>query len=226
MQTSNTIQMLQINSLFAHPDNPNVMNKTNLNKLKRHIEKTGNYEPIIVRKHPKFADKFQIINGHHRVSVLRMLGYEKAAALIWQVDDGQALLLLQTLNRLSGKDESRKKTELIKKLAEKFDTKTLALLLPDSKKTIENLVSSKKPPLDNKTVTNAYLNSIVLFVDDLQYDIIINAINAACENINISSKARRQAAAMKKISLKYLEKNTCNAIAVTEICQQYLKDPE
>ena len=76
IKTENTIKTIVLSKLIAHPDNPNVMSDSTFRKLVRNIERTGLYEPIVVRPHPDekdhsaTADKFQIINGHHRVKAL------------------------------------------------------------------------------------------------------------------------------------------------------------
>jgi ParB family chromosome partitioning protein len=188
----------------GHPKNPNVMSKSALVKLKRHLDETGNYEPVVVRKHPSEADKFEIINGHHRIEALRQLGCEKVACLVWDVDDAQTLVLLESLNRLNGKDDPAKKAELLKELTQKYDTKTLALLLPDSRKTIERLANITKPAIDAKTLAKTYLNSIVLFVDDEQLKIINDAMKIASAEINSQNKARRDADAAYKICKQYV----------------------
>jgi ParB family chromosome partitioning protein len=140
------LSIIAINKLIAHPDNPNVMSGEKFRKLVRNIERTGLYEPIIVRPHPQNQDKFQIINGHHRVKALEKLGKKEANCLVWNVDDRQTAILLTTLNRLSGADDPAKKIELLRKLKERFDTAELAKLLPDTAKQIEQLTNLKLNP--------------------------------------------------------------------------------
>jgi hypothetical protein len=106
------LKTIAINKLAAHPANPNVMSEVKFNKLVRNIERTGLYEPIVVRAHPKKKDYFQIINGHHRVKALEKLDRKVADCVVWDVDDEQAEVLLATLNRLTGSDEPARKIEL------------------------------------------------------------------------------------------------------------------
>ncbi len=204
--------MIDINLLFAHPENPNVMSKKNLQKLTRHIEESGNYEPVIIRKHPQMAGKFQIINGHHRVAALRSLRFTQVACVQWDVDDKQTLVLVQSLNRLCGKDDPDKKMAVIQKLSQNYDSKTLSKILPDTRQTIERLINSTAANFDQKKIAKAYLNSLVFFVDDKQFETVTSALEAACENINITGKAAVQT------------NNTFNAIALTQICDQFLND--
>ncbi|NIM06759.1 MAG: ParB N-terminal domain-containing protein, partial [Armatimonadetes bacterium] len=62
---------IDISRILPHPENSNWMDVETLSKLRRHIEGTGRYEPLIVRQHPAEKDKFQVINGHHRLQVLK-----------------------------------------------------------------------------------------------------------------------------------------------------------
>ena len=90
---------VEISRLLPHPENSNRMDVETLSKLRRHIESTGRYEPLVVRPHPTEDGRFQVINGHHRLQVLKALGHTKARCVIWEVDDDQARLYLATLNR-------------------------------------------------------------------------------------------------------------------------------
>ena len=58
--------LISLNALDAHPDNANHMPAATLAKLITHIRDSGEYPPLIVRPHPKNADRFQILDGHHR----------------------------------------------------------------------------------------------------------------------------------------------------------------
>jgi ParB-like chromosome segregation protein Spo0J len=101
----NKIHRISLEKLHAHPDNPNSMSKETFAKLVRNIERTGRYEPIVIRQKDT---SWQIINGHHRVKALRQLGYKTADCLVWDVDDHETEILLATLNRLGGSDTLEK----------------------------------------------------------------------------------------------------------------------
>jgi len=137
----NVIQSIAIDKLVAHPGNPNRMSKANFAKLVRNIERSGRYEPLIVRPAPDKPGCFQIINGHHRCQALAKLGYKTADSIVWDIDDEQADILLATLNRLGGSDELAKKLKLLKRLNKKLAAAELAKLLPQTKKQIERLTA-------------------------------------------------------------------------------------
>ena len=85
------IQKINVRLLAEHPDNANFMNSGTLAKLRKHIEDSGRYEPLVVRPHPDRKDAFQILNGHNRLRVLRALGYAAVKCIIWDVDDALKL---------------------------------------------------------------------------------------------------------------------------------------
>lgn len=139
---------LSLDLLDAHPDNANRMSTEMRTKLVAHIRSTGEYPPIIVRHHPDRPDRFQILDGHHRVDVLRELGHVEAHCEIWNADDNRAALLLLTLNRLHGEDDPMKRGELLTRLNARMGMEELTRLLPDTAKQIRALMELTQPPLD------------------------------------------------------------------------------
>lgn len=139
--------LLALASLDAHPANANRMAAGLFAKLKLHLERSGEYPPLIVRRHPARSDRFEILDGHHRARALRELGYEEARCEIWEVDDdSRAALLLLTLNRLHGEDDPYKRGLLMDVLAHSMDEESLANLLPDSAEQIRALIDLTRPP--------------------------------------------------------------------------------
>jgi len=139
---------VEITRLLPHPENSNRMDAETLSKLRRHIESTGRYEPLIVRPHPTEDDRFQVINGHHRLQVLKALGQTNARCVIWDIDDDQTRLYLATLNRLSGEDIPERRALLIGSLLESFGVDDLAGLLPESPDQIAELQRLARVELD------------------------------------------------------------------------------
>ena len=52
-----TIISLPLRKLMPHSGNPNRMSNATFKKLLKHIERTGQYEPITVRHHPPFFSR-------------------------------------------------------------------------------------------------------------------------------------------------------------------------
>jgi len=133
------LQEIPIEGLVGHPDNSNHMSTEMLKKLRRHIERTGRYEPLTVRPHPSAEDKYEVLNGHNRLRVLRAIGRDSVRCVVWDVDDSQARLYLATLNRLAGSDIPERRAALLENLLGTFDVAELSGLLPDNQRQIEEL---------------------------------------------------------------------------------------
>jgi len=205
MEAVRQIQAIGIDRLVANPASPNRMPRAVFAKLKSHIDRTGNYEPIVVRGHDGRAGCFEIINGAHRVEALGQLGYTSADCVEWEVDDDEMLVLSGTLNRLRGRDDLGAKSALIKRLCERFDVKQLVARLPESRKTIERLRDVEKQPPATAAKAKAFLNPVVFFLTDEQKQILNDAMGGGAEKDKapISAPARAQ--------------------AITAICAEYAK---
>jgi ParB-like chromosome segregation protein Spo0J len=130
-------RMIPLDDLLPHPLNSNVMPEDLQAKLKAHIKKSGRYPHLIVR--PKEAGRFQVLDGHHRVAILRELGHTEARCDVWNVDDREAKLLLATLNRLQGQDLPIRRAHLLHELLGEMSLDDLAGLLPETDKQLEEL---------------------------------------------------------------------------------------
>jgi len=132
-------RMIGLGDLLPHPLNSNVMEPDLQAKLRAHIKRTGRYPFLVVRPHPDEPGKYQVLDGHHRVAVLRDLGHIEARCDVWEVDDREAKLLLATLNRLQGQDQPRKRAELVHELLAEMNVADLGGLLPETDKQLEEL---------------------------------------------------------------------------------------
>jgi len=137
-----------LDDLVPHPLNSNVMSEELGAKLRAHIKRTGRYPFLVVRPHPQEPGKFQILDGHHRVGILRELGHSEARCDVWEVDDREAKLLLATLNRLQGQDQPIRRAQLLHELLGEMSVDDLAGLLPETDKQIEELHALLEFPAD------------------------------------------------------------------------------
>jgi ParB-like chromosome segregation protein Spo0J len=214
---SNKITSIALDKLVRHPDNPNVMSKSNFAKLVRNIERTGMYEPLIVRpidsrftKHDSLKKVrrtfFQIINGHHRYKALSQLGCQRCDCIIWDIDDEQADIFLATLNRLCGNDMLDKKLKLLKRMSEKFKAGELAKLLPQTSKQIERLTNLKPPEMSAAAQTRGFAEPLVFFLNETQKTTVENAMLLAQKADNKKPKAQRNSEALTKIAESFIDR--------------------
>ena len=141
-------KQISLGDLVPHPLNSNVMPPEYREKLLTHIRRTGRYPFLVVRPHPSEAGKYQVLDGHHRIGVLRELGYADARCDVWDVDDREAKLLLATLNRLEGQDQPLRRAQLLHELLGEWNAVDLSGLLPETEAEILDLHSLLEFPAD------------------------------------------------------------------------------
>jgi ParB-like chromosome segregation protein Spo0J len=231
---NNELHTIPLDRLVSHPDNPNRMSKANFDKLVRNIERSGRYEPLVVRPCPdarrtridgrlsaspcpesQCASVFQIINGHHRWQALKQLGHKSADVVIWDIDDHQTDILLATLNRLGGSDSIEKKLALLKRLNEQFAARELAKLLPVTAKQIERLTTLKLPSAPATVAPDNFAEPMVFFVAREQKKIIDQALSLASsrcltaeKSLAGATKAEKKAAALAVLAQSFLADST------------------
>jgi uncharacterized ParB-like nuclease family protein len=198
------IVSISLKKLIAHPMNPNHMSNPTFGKLVANIERTGNYEPIIVRVHPSKKGSYQIINGHHRVKAIEKLNRKKADCIIWDVDTEQAAILLMTLNRLSGRDAVDKKIALLKRLNETIEAKQLGKVLPQTAGQIEKLMNLKLPDRPAGP-TNEFALAVVFFLSGPQKQTVETALETAVEKNVRLTKPQRNALGLVTIAEHFIK---------------------
>ncbi|NIA07874.1 MAG: ParB N-terminal domain-containing protein [Actinobacteria bacterium] len=154
---SDGFEMVSADELISHPDNANVMSAEFLEKLKGHIARSGRYPALIVRSlgnsqlHPDQQGKLQVLDGHHRLNVLKELSYRKVRVDNWgDLSDAQAKLLVATLNRLQGQDDPDKRAQLLGGLQQDLELSSSQLteLLPESQAELDKLLELNAPPAE------------------------------------------------------------------------------
>jgi ParB-like chromosome segregation protein Spo0J len=218
---ANRVTSIPIDRLVAHPGSPNRMSKRNFARLVRNIERTGLYEPLVVRPCPTKSCHscessspeaqgqakhgcFEIINGHHRLRALKQLGFEAVDAVIWDVDDAETDILLSTLNRLGGSDVLEKKLALLDRINCNMHAREMAKLLPFTRSQIEKLRNVKIPPAPTEIDVKNFAVPMVFFLSAEQRQIITEALASAPAG-NEKTKAARNAGALTEIAKYFIE---------------------
>jgi len=207
-------RMIPLDDLLPHPLNSNVMPPDLQAKLRAHIKRTGRYPFLVVRPHPEESGRFQVLDGHHRVAILRDLGHTEARCDVWEVNDREARLLLATLNRLQGQDQPRKRAELIHELLGEMSLDDLAGLLPESDKQIEELHALLEFPAEEIALlleeqaeeAEKVLPRVLTFVvTPEQEDLIEQAVELASDG---TPGRDRKARGLTNLAQRFLEERT------------------
>ena len=192
-----------VERLIAHPLNSNRMPPKLLAKLESNIRDSGRYPSLVVRTlkaSPQAADwdesTLQVIDGHHRLAVLKKLGHKLIRVDCWgNLTDSETELLLATLNRLEGSDDAERRAELLEHLRRDggFSPERLAELLPEDGDAIEALELLRNPPPLPKSL-GAMLVPVTLFMTEAQRKIVRRAIGQAKKNEPLSAEGTALAA--------------------------------
>lgn len=124
-------QKLPLEILVPNPRNANRISRMFAKKLRHNIEQIGMYETLTVRSHPRMKGKFDVLNGHARLEVLRKLNAPDAKCDLWEVTESQARLFLAILNRLRGSDVAELRMNLLFDLLREHSKEELATHIPD-----------------------------------------------------------------------------------------------
>ena len=141
-------RQIPLDDLLPHPLNSIVMSAEYREKLLTHIRRTSRYPFLVVRPHELEPGKYQVLDGHHRISILRELGHTEARCDVWDVDDREAKLLLATLNRLEGQDQPLRRAQLLHELLAEMSAVDLGGLLPETEAEIRDLHSLLEFPAE------------------------------------------------------------------------------
>jgi len=205
---SQMVVSLPVCRLSVHPANPNRISNAKFNKLVAHIERTGQYEPLVVRVHPKRKNAWQVLNGHHRLRALSRLGRTRADCVVFCADDSQALVYLATLNKLRGRDNVHKKCRLIERLCKCFRSRDLAKWLPESKTAIEKLDGlSRQQPVYKACPDKPFLLPLTFFVTEPQHRLISEAFEKAVKDNETGTRTEKRLLGLCRIAKDYLGKD-------------------
>jgi hypothetical protein len=207
---STKICRVSLKKLLPHPDNPNRMSLGNLAKLMRNIERTGRYEPLVVRPHPRKPGLFQIINGHHRREALEKLGHRTADVVVWPVNDEETTVLLGTLNRLNGRDSLEKKLTLLRKLRVRMPIHDMSRLLPQTHGQLVRLLARGPLVRQKPQTADTVAVPLVFFVDEMQRSAIESALSRATDSAGAKGRAGRRAGALVRIAECFLSGARCH----------------
>lgn len=220
-KNKNCLFSIAIKDLIPHPDHPNRMSKRKFAKLVYNIERTGRYEPLVVRPCPATNchscqnrnpgtlrkashDCYQIINGYHRWKALNQLGYETVDTVVWDIDDNDTDIMLATLNRLVGSDVLDKKLGLMDRLNRHKPSSELAKILPYTAKQIHRLAHMRSGQVPRTKPTKpTFANPVVFFLSDAQQEIVEKALSNVRESQGEKTRAAKKAVALTHIAQQF-----------------------
>jgi ParB family chromosome partitioning protein len=170
---------IMLDKLKPAPWNPNSMTPDMLVRLKASLERYGVVENMVVRA--LASGVYEVLSGNQRLRVLHQLNYDHAPCLVVELDDLQARLLAQGLNRIQGEDDLGLKAELIREVLESVDMEDVLALLPETEEGLEELASLGQETLEEhleswQKAQRAKLKHFAVQLTEEQLDVVEEAL--------------------------------------------------
>ena len=117
--------------------NPNQMEDAMRITMKRSISRFGMVQNLVVR--PRGNGTFEVISGNWRLRVLRELGWTHIPCVVVELNNGQARLLAQALNRIQGEDDLGLKAEVVREMLKSLPEREILAVLPETAESLKAL---------------------------------------------------------------------------------------
>lgn len=109
-----------------------------LHRLAASLDHFSTVLPLVVR--PKDG-AYEVVGGNQRLRLYQAQRVAAAPCVMLELDDTQACLLAQVLNRVHGEDAPERKIALLRQLLEALPSEEVARFLPDSEQVLRGFAS-------------------------------------------------------------------------------------
>lgn len=133
------IQEIPIELLHEAPWNSNEMDAFTASRLKASLNRYGQVQNLVVR--PREYGGFEVLAGNQRLPLLREQGADRAMCVVVEIDEANAKLLAQVLNRVHGDDNPGLRAQVFREMLEELSQETVLTLLPETVSSLQQLVS-------------------------------------------------------------------------------------
>ena len=130
---------IPVEHLRGAPWNANHMDEGMMEHLRESVRRYGLVENLVVR--PLGPGSYEVLSGNQRLRLLRELGMSTVPCFVAAVDDANARLLAQALNRVRGQDDLGLKADLVREVLKAVPEAEVMALLPESAGGLRSLAS-------------------------------------------------------------------------------------
>jgi ParB family transcriptional regulator, chromosome partitioning protein len=109
-----------------------------LARLRASIKRYGLVQNLVVRP---LGDHYEVLSGNQRLKLLREMEAKTIPCVVVKVDDDQARLLSQALNRIHGEDDLGLRAELMREILRTIPEGEILAILPGTLDGLKGLAS-------------------------------------------------------------------------------------
>ena len=128
-----------IGQLWEASWNPNVMDEVMLGRLRQSIGRFGLVQNLVARALGEGT--YEVLSGNQRLQVLRQTAITLVPCVIVDLNDSEARLMAQALNRVQGEDDLGLKAEMVREVLETIPQSEVLSILPESAESLQALAS-------------------------------------------------------------------------------------
>ena len=201
---------LPIEHLREAPWNPNVMDEAMLARLTESVRRFGMVQNLVVRE--LLDGTYEVLSGNHRLRVLKRMGFTWVLCVIVELDDSQARLLAQVLNRVQGEDDLGLQVELVREVLKTIPQSDVLSLLPESAASLAALSSLGADDLAEhlrawQQAQAARLQHMIFQLTHKQVDVVMEALERVIAGVTKDgSNPNRRGNALYELCRDYLER--------------------
>jgi ParB family chromosome partitioning protein len=121
---------IPVEQLKEDPNNANMMNQQMTDRLRESIRRYGLVQNLVVR--PIGNDAYEVLSGNQRLKVIKEMGFTLVSCMVTDLDDAQARLLAQALNRIRGEDDLGLRADVVKEILKNIPQSEVLAILPET----------------------------------------------------------------------------------------------
>ena len=172
VQSSSTDTLLQVSpeQIVPNPQQPRKhFDEKSLNELAQSISAQGVLQPLVVRKHPKFPNQYELVAGERRWRALKQIDVAQVPVVLRNISDNEILevSLLENIQRenLTVIEEAQSYHDLLQ--IHGYTQEELSKKLGRDRSTIANMLrllqlpSALKNDLETGRITSGHARSIL-----------------------------------------------------------------
>ena len=186
------------------------MSDAELAKLKASIAMFGVVENMVVR--PIAENNYEVLSGNQRLEVLREMGLETVPCVVVNLNDAEARLLAQTLNRLRGNDDLGLKAELVRTILADLPEAEVLKVLPETADSLHELENLGQEDLAEQI--RAWQESQAARLRHLQFQLTVSQLEVIEEALSLVLPLTRR---------NKSDSPNARGTALYELCLAYLK---